>query len=226
MQRHVVAFGGGGFSAGGAPGLEDFLLGLTGRERPRVCFLGTASGDSAEYAVSFYEAFRERAQPAHLELFGVPRADPAGFLLSHDVVYVGGGNTANMLAVWRVHGIDVALREAWERGIVLAGLSAGSICWFEWGVTDSFGEELSALRCLGFLGGSNCPHYDSEVRRRPTFQRLVGAGELPAGVAADDGVALHFADGELAEALSVRDGATAYRVDQAGERPLEARVLG
>jgi dipeptidase E len=230
VQRHIVAFGGGGFSRGGDPRLDDLVLGLTGRERPRVCFLPTASGDSAEYVVAFYEAFRERAQPSHLELFGVPRADPAGFLLTQDVVYVGGGNTANMLAIWRVHGIDSALREAWERGVVLAGISAGSICWFEWGVTDSFGEELAPLRCLGFLRGSNCPHYDSEERRRPTFRQLVAAGELPAGVAADDGVALHFDGDELVEAVSARDGAGAFRVergaDGAVETPLPVRRLG
>jgi dipeptidase E len=229
MERHVVALGGGGFSVGGDPRLDDLVLGLTGRERPRVCFLPTASGDSAEYVVAFYEAFRERARPSHLELFAVPRSDPAGFLLSQDAVYVGGGNTANMLAIWRVHGIDAALREAWERGIVLAGISAGSICWFEWGVTDSFGEELAPLRCLGFLRGSNCPHYDSEERRRPTFQRLVAEGELPAGVAADDGVALHFAGDELVEAVSARAGAGAFRVepgaDGAVETPLPVRRL-
>jgi dipeptidase E len=228
-QQHIVALGGGGFSVRGDPRLDDFLLELTGRERPRICFLPTASGDSAEYVVAFYDAFRERAQPSHLELFGVPRPDPAGFLLSHDVVYVGGGNTANMLAIWRVHGIDAALREAWERGVVLAGISAGSICWFEWGVTDSFGEELAPLRCLGFLPGSNCPHYDSEVRRRPTFRRLVATEELPAGVAADDGVALHFAGSELVEAVSARAGAGAFRVEpgagEAVETPLPVRRL-
>jgi dipeptidase E len=229
VERHIVALGGGGFSVGGDPRVDDFVLGLTGRERPRVCFLPTASGDSSDYVVAFYEAFRERAQPSHLELFGVPRPDPRGFLLSHDVVYVGGGNTANMLAIWRVHGVDAVMREAWERGIVLAGISAGSICWFEWGVTDSFGEELAPLRCLGFLRGSNCPHYDSEASRRPTFQRLVGEGELPAGVAADDGVALHFAGGEFAEAVAAREGAGAFRVergaDGAVETPLPVRRL-
>jgi dipeptidase E len=229
VERHIVALGGGGFTAGGDPRMDDFVVGLAGRERPRVCFLGTASGDSADYAVAFYETYRERSQPSHLELFGVPRPDPAGFLLSHDVVYVGGGNTANMLAIWRVHGIDEALREAWERGIVLAGSSAGSICWFEWGVTDSFGDELAPLRCLGFLRGSNCPHYDSEERRRPTFRRLVAAGELPPGFAADDGVALHFTGDELVEAVSAKDGAGAYRVEPgpegAVETPLPVRRL-
>jgi dipeptidase E len=225
MERHIVALGGGGF-ADGDPALDDFVLGLAGRERPRVCFLPTASGDSADYVVNFYEAFRERAEPSHLELFGRPRRDIRDFLLAQDVVYVGGGNTANMLAIWRVHGVDRILRDAWERGIVLAGISAGSICWFEAGVTDSFGVELAALECLGFLPGSNCPHYDSEEQRRPTYRRLVESGELPPGLAADDRVGLHFVDTELAEAVSARDGAGAFRVERGEETPLPVRALG
>ena len=226
MDRHLVALGGGGFSDGATPLLDDFVLGLAGAKRPRICFLGTATGDSPEYAVKFYAAFRERAQPAHLELFGRPRRDIRDFLLSHDVVYVGGGNTANMLAIWRVHGVDAILREAWERGIVLAGISAGSICWFEGGVTDSFGDELAPLLCLGFLPGSNCPHYDSEPERRPTYRRLVDGGELPPGLAADDGVALHFVGTELAEAVGERPGAGAFRVERGAETPIPVRYLG
>ena len=226
MDRHIVALGGGGFSDGATPLLDDFVLGLAGSKRPRVCFLGTATGDSPEYAVKFYDAFRERAQPAHLELFGRPRRDIRDFLLAHDVVYVGGGNTANMLAIWRVHGVDAVLREAWERGIVLAGISAGSICWFEGGVTDSFGDELAPLECLGFLPGSNCPHYDSELQRRPVYRRLVDGGELPSGLAADDGVALHFVGSELAEAIGERPEAGAFRVEPRAETPIPVRYLG
>jgi peptidase E len=226
MDRHIVALGGGGFSDGATPLLDDFVLGLAGAKRPRICFLGTATGDSPEYAVKFYDAFRERAQPAHLELFGRPRRDIRDFLLSHDVVYVGGGNTANMLAIWRVHGVDAILCEAWERGIVLAGISAGSICWFEGGVTDSFGDELAPLRCLGFLSGSNCPHYDSEPQRRPVYRRLVDGGELPPGLAAADGVALHFVGTELAEAVGERPGAGAFRVERGAETPIPVRYLG
>ena len=230
MARHVVALGGGGFTTDDDPRLDDFVLGLTGRDRPRVCFLATAQGDSPSYVVDFYDAFRERAETAHLTLFGRPRRDIRDFLLAQEVVYVGGGNTANMLAIWRVHGVDQVLREAWERGIVLAGISAGSICWFEWGVTDSFGDELASLRCLGFLSGSNCPHYDSGPERRPTYRRLVESGELPAGLAADDGVGLHFAGTELAEAVTARPDAGAYRVERgengAVERPITVRRLG
>ena len=225
MARHVVALGGGGFTTDDDPRLDDFVLGLTGRDRPRVCFLATAQGDSPSYVVDFYDAFRERAETAHLTLFGRPRRDIRDFLLGQDAIYVGGGNTANMLAIWRVHGVDEVLREAWERGVVLAGMSAGSICWFEGGVTDSFGDQLEPLRCLGFLPGSNCPHYDSEPRRRPTFRRLVDAGELPPGLAADDGVGLHFVGTELAEAVSSRPAAGAFRVARGEETPLPVRRL-
>ena len=226
MDRHIVALGGGGFSDGQDPGIDGFVLGLAGPARPRICFLPTASADSAEYVVRFYEAFRERAEPSHLELFGRPRRDIRAFLLGQDVVYVGGGNTANMLAIWRVHGVDAVLREAWERGIVLAGISAGSICWFEAGVTDSFGDELAPLRCLGFLPGSKCPHYDSEPERRPTYRRLVDAGELPPGLAAEDGVGLHFVGTELAEAVAGRPDARAFRVEPGLEEALPVRRLG
>ena len=221
-----MALGGGGFSDQDEPRLDDFVLGLAGSDRPRICFLGTASGDSPTYVVKFYDAFRERARPSHLELFGRPRRDLRELLLGQEIIYVGGGNTANMLAIWRVHGVDRILREAWERGIVLAGISAGSICWFDAGVTDSFGDELVPLDCLGFLRGSNCPHYDSEPDRRPTYRGLVESGTLPPGFAAEDGVGLHFAGAELAEIVGGRAGARAFRVEPGGETPLPVRYLG
>ena len=126
---------------------------------------------------------------------------------------MGGGNTANMLAIWRVHGVDRILREAWRRGVVLAGLSAGGLCWFERGSTDSFGPGLAALDGLGFLPGAFCPHYDGEAMRRPRLHELVGAGTLGPTVACDDGAAVHFRDGVLLEAVAERAGATAYRVE-------------
>ena len=229
-ERHIVALGGGGFSDDDAL-LDDFVLGLSRAERPKVCFLPTATGDSLSYIVRFYDAFTKRAcEPSHLALFGAPRADEAReHLLTRDVVYVGGGNTANMLAVWRLHGVDGALREAWEAGVVLAGVSAGAICWFEASVTDSFGVQLAPLQDgLGLLPGSMCPHYDSEDNRRPVFRRLVADG-FPAGFAADDGVALHFSGTDLADVVTTRAGGRAFRVELAAggvtEVPLSARDL-
>jgi dipeptidase E len=235
-DRTIVAMGGGGFAdEGNETPLDEHVLGLArlgrGRPRPRVCFLPTASGDAVSSVARFYTAFARRAEASHLELFGRKVADLASFLLQQDVIYVGGGNTANMLAIWRVHGVDGILRDAWDEGVVLAGRSAGSICWFEGGTTDSFGALAALQDGLGFLPGSNSPHYDGEPERRPTYQRLVAAGELPAGYAADDGVALVFRGTELAEIVSERPGARGYRVERgpdggAVETALETRVLG
>ena len=226
-MRRIVALGGSG--AVGGP-LESFLLELTGKPRPRVTFLPTAVGDNPGSIVLFYERFTARdCDPRHVELFGVPEADIRGRLLESDLIWVSGGNTANMLAVWRVHGVDRALRDAWDAGILLSGWSAGGICWFEGGVTDSFGPELAALDDgLGFLSGTFCPHYDGEVERRPTYTRLVreGFGE---GIAADDAVGVCFEGTNLVEVVTERPEATAYRVERTaegiGEQPLEARVL-
>jgi dipeptidase E len=224
IERNIVALGGGGFSDDD-PLLDELILGLARSPRPKVCFLGTASGDSDSYITLFYEGFTRRdCLPSHLKLFGMPeRAAVRAHLLAQDIVYVGGGNTANMLAIWRLHGVDGALREAWESGTVLAGVSAGANCWFEACTTDSFGPIGPLPDGLGLLEGSFCPHYDAEPQRRPMFLRLVADG-FPAGYAAEDQVALHFRDMELAGAVTSREGARAFRVERTGgeavERPL------
>jgi peptidase E len=220
--------GGGGFSVDGRDSVVDaFVLGLTGKPRPRVLFLPTATGNVPTYVMNFHAAFAGRAEPSHLDLFVRTRDDLRTTILEQDVVYVGGGNTANLLAIWRLHGVDEILAEAWERGIILAGVSAGGICWFEAGVTDSFGPDLAPLDgALGLLRGSFCPHYDSEALRRPTYQRLVAGGGLPAGWAADDAAALHFVDGELAEVVVSSPDAAAYRVTRHGDEAREERIAG
>ena len=223
---HIVAMG------GGDAALNAFLIGLSEAARPRVCYVGTATGDSYGYALRFFEAFTALdCVPSWLPLFGVPQRPAAEVLAEQDVIYVGGGNTASMLAVWRCHGVDVGLRAAWERGAVLGGPSAGAICWFASGVTDSYSPELGPIDgLLGFLDGSFCPHYDSEERRAPTYRRLVASGRLPPGYAADDGVGLHFAGTELVEVVSAHEGAAAYRLDtqqgEAVEERLTPRSIG
>ena len=203
---------------------------MAGKPRPRVCFLPTAGGDADSYVATFYRAFSPRqCQPADLSLFRRTIDDLRAFLLAQDVIYIGGGNTANMLAIWRTHGVDRILRDAWEQGIVLAGISAGAICWFEASVTDSFGLGLAGMRDgLGLLTGSACPHYSSEERRRPVYRQLVGSG-FPPGYAIDDQVGLHFVDGALAEVVSSAEGRTAYEVKLEGmavrEHPLIPRSL-
>ena len=229
---HIVALGGGGFSSEG-PGssLDAFILSLARRANPRVCFLPTASGDSDTYVASFYRAFSpEKCRPTDLALFRRTVTDLRSFLLEQDVIYVGGGNTANMLVIWRRHGLDTILRECWESGTVLAGISAGAICWFEAAVTDSFGLQLAPLNDgLGFLPGGACPHYDSEALRRPVYQRLVSEG-FPGGYAADEGVGLHFNGSKFTEAVSSRPGASAYELrlenGRVSERTIAPRLLG
>jgi dipeptidase E len=220
----IVPMGGGKF----CPGAASFLAGLTGKERPRILYIGTASAEDPGVTLRMYDRFEGAGDMARLEFFPWPPDDLRSFVLDRDLIFVGGGNTANMLAIWRVHGVDELLGEAADAGIVLAGSSAGGICWFEHGVTDSFGPQLGPMECLGFLAGSFCPHWDDEEQRRPVYHRLLREG-LPAGYAADAGVGLHFVDGELREVVSCEDGSRAYRLGVEGgeivEEPLEARVL-
>jgi dipeptidase E len=228
--------GGGGFSMEpDNPLLDLFILSLARSRRPRVCLVPTASGDPEGYVARFYRAFSALdCRPTDLQLFPRTVNDLEAFVLAQDVIYVGGGSTANLLAVWRVHRLDRILRSAWEQGVVLCGLSAGMNCWFAESVTDSFSpSELAPLRDgLALLPGSACPHYDSaEQQRRPAFTRMVAAGELGDGYAADDGAALVFAGTSLEEVVTSRPHARAFRVARADdggatEHVLPARYLG
>jgi dipeptidase E len=214
-------------ACGGSGDFAAFLLELSGRPRPRLCYLPTASADDPGHIVGFYDwALQHDCEPFHVELFGAPH-QPAERVATADIVVVGGGNTANMLAIWRLHGVDTALRAAWERGAVLAGGSAGANCWFESCVTDSFGPQLAALADgLGILAGSFCPHSDTEELRRPIYRQLVADGSLQPGIACDDLAAVLYNGTELAEVVTLRTGAAACRVTAAGEEPLAARLLG
>ena len=230
------------------PLLDDFVLSLAGRrgdgDLPRVCFVPTASGDSVDYIERFHAAFAGRAETSTVQLFRLdelPGEDLRSVVLAQDVVYVSGGSTANLLALWRLHGLDRLLLEAAAAGVVLAGISAGMNCWFEASLTDSFGGLDPLADGLGALPGSACPHYDGEPGRRPAYLDAIGTGRLPDGYAADDGVALHFRDGELVEAVSSHPEGRAFRVHLAGdgldaldgteaptvaERPVDVRYLG
>jgi dipeptidase E len=231
-QQRILAIG--GLSLGPTSTdwpLHQYLLDLSGQERPRICLVATASGEDAASHAAFYATFARRAEATHLDLFDRRIDDIEAFLLDQDVIYVGGGNTANMLAIWRVHGVDKALRTAWERGVVLAGWSAGGMCWFEGGLTDSFGPDLAPLRDgLKFLAGSFCPHYDAESLRRPRYEQVVGSGALQDGFAADDGVGLLFEGRNFAEAVASLPGQHAYRVERrrgnsVEETQIRARLL-
>jgi len=230
-----MALGGGGFSMEhGNHLLDDYVLALTGATRPRVCFLPTASGDADHYVVRFYRRFSSICDASHVSLFrrdqggGGVESDLATHLLAQDLIYVGGGNVVSMLGVWRAHGLDDVLRRAWREGIVLCGPSAGSLCWFSEALSAFHGVP-QAVRGLGMLPYSNCVHYDAEPERRAEYRRFVGDG-MRAGFAADDGVGLHFRDTRLADIVSSRPEACAYRVEPLGgeiiEAPLPVRYLG
>lgn len=232
-RRHVVAIGGGSWVGEPRMGLEvsplvRYALDLTGAARPKVCFITTAVGDAPEYAAMAYHAFISAgAVPSQLALFQMPNVpDIKAHLLDQDLVYVTGGNTANMLALWRLHGVDTALRAAWAAGVVMAGQSAGSLCWHTGGTTDSFGPDLVGLPDgLGILPYSHCPHYNGEEQRRPLYHRLVGEGALDPGYAVDEGAALHYEGTEPARVVAFRDGATAYRVDPDGDGKAREEAL-
>jgi peptidase E len=223
----IIAMGGGGFLM--EPDnllLDHYVLSAAAVPQPRVCFVGTASGDAQSFLDRFYTAFGTlECRPTHLSLFKPPTADLRSYVFEQDVIYVGGGNTRALLVLWREWGLDAILRAAWLSGIVMAGISAGSICWFEQGLSDSvIPNALAPLNCLGFLAGSNCPHYDGEADRRPVYQRCVREGTLKAGYAADDGAALHFIGADLKAVVSSRQSARAYSVRLNGAEIEEAAL--
>ncbi|MCF2540484.1 peptidase E [Streptomyces sp. FB2] len=223
-----LALLGGGFSTDDDGVLDDWLLGLVDAARPRVCFVPTASGDAPGYIERFLAAFDDR--PVEAEVLPLFRRTLDGkalrtFLLSQDVVYVGGGNTANLLAVWRAHGVDRLLREAYDRGVLLCGISAGANCWAEGSHTDSFGPLTHLADGLGLLPGSVCPHYDGEPGRRPSYRAAVAGGALPPGWAVEDGVGALFTEGRLTEAVTRAAGAGLYRVEPDGEGGATERAV-
>ena len=231
-QGQIVAFGGGGFAMEpDNPLLDDYILSLTGKERPRVCLIPSAAGDSMAWLDRFYDVFTEdRCEPTHLALFSRSVSDLYEFLSGQDVIYASGGNTVNLLAIWRAQGLAEVLPRVLAQGTIACGVSAGALCWFERGITDSYGPGLNPLENgLGFLSGSFCPHYDSDPRRPfsyPEYVRKTGV----AGTAVDDGVALHYVDGQLRRIVSSRPAARAWRMTpEAGEvrvEPVQPEYLG
>jgi peptidase E len=195
-----------------------YALSLCESERPRICWLGTAQGDSLGGIRGFYGAMSgEPVEASHLQLFGRPNVDPERHLLRQDAIWVAGGSVANLLALWRAHGLDAILREAWERGVVLGGVSAGSICWHLGGTTDSFGELRAVTDGLGLLPFSTCVHYDSEPGRRPLYHRLIADQAVPAGYATDDGVAIHYRGTAVHAVLADTAARYAYRVSRSDD---------
>lgn len=216
--KQIIALGGGNF--GSSPrnlALDRYVLAQSNSKRPSVAFVPTASGDNDNYVRRFYDAYwKLDCKPRHFSFFRPQTKDLESFFLDRDVIFIGGGNTRNMLTIWRDWGFDKVLKKAYDKGIILAGVSAGSICWFEEGVTDSMtptgSKQLFPLACLGILPGSNCPHYDGEKNRRPEYHRLLHAGKIKNGLAADDGVGLHYKDDKLHAIVSTSKNAKAYNL--------------
>jgi dipeptidase E len=228
----IVAFGGGGFSMeSGNPLLDDYVLEATGVDRPRICFIPTASGDADHYVVRFYRRFSAVADCSHVSLFrrdtggGAVEGNLEAHLLQQDLIYVGGGSVLSLLGAWRAHGVDTMLKRAWRRGVLLCGLSAGSLCWFSEAVTAFHGPP-EPVRGLGLLPHSNCVHYDGEAHRGEVYRELVADGRMREGYAAEDGAALHFEGRELLRVVSSREKARAFRISADGEHPLAVRYLG
>jgi dipeptidase E len=226
----IIAIGGAAFSAEPRNlSIDRYILDQTKKDRPNVLFIPTATGDADPYIAKFYAAYASLdAKPLHLSFFQ-RTVDLRHVILAQDAIYVGGGNTKSMLAVWADWGLPDLLKQAWASGTVLAGVSAGAICWFDQGVTDSWADSLQPLNCLGLLAGSCCPHYDSEAERRPSYHALLAKGSLKAGIAIEDGVAVHYRNGELERVVTSRERAKAYHVSAASgvvrEDPIAATVL-
>ena len=224
-NRQIIAMGGGGFTM--EPGnvlLDEFVLSHSPRENPSICFLPTASGDNGEYISGFYEYFSTKpCRPSHLALSDPHTDDFESYLLEQDIIYVSGGHTSRMLAIWKRCGIDIILKKAWERGILLAGVSAGAACWFEQALTDSVPGTLSPEKCLGILKGSFCAHFDNPGRR-PTFHRLIRTRELQNGIGVDNYVGLLIVDQQIKKAVSSRPYFTAAVVRKEGERTEEKQL--
>ncbi|HLJ03575.1 MAG TPA: peptidase E [Solirubrobacteraceae bacterium] len=223
MEETLLALGGAGFADPDARALDEFALGLTGAPRPRVCLLPTACGDATAYIAAFYRSFGQHAHCSHLSLFQREPGDMRALLLEQDVLYVGGGSTANLLALWRLHGVDAIVREAYAQGILLVGVSAGACALFEAGVSASFGKLAPLNDGLGLVAGGFAPHYGE---RREILLGMV-AGGLPRGFGAGEEAGLLFRGGELSEAVATRAGGRAARLDAGPvEIELGARVLG
>src|SRR3954471_106459 len=228
----IVAFGGGGFSMeSGNPLLDDYVLEATGVERPKVCFIPTASGDADHYVVRFSRRFASVADTSHVSLFrrdkgaGAVEGDLESHLLDQDLIYVRRRSALVLLGTWRAHGLAGIIKRAWRRGVLLCGLSAGSLCWFSEAVTAFHGPP-EPVRGLGLLPHSNCVHYDGEAARAEVFKDMIASGQMREGYAAEDGAALHFEGRELLRVVSSRPNPRAYRVSTDGEHQLSVDSLG
>lgn len=216
-MRQIIASGGHGYEDPECVRLNQYVVEQASKTKPKVCLLAQAGGEHPDWIAKFHKAFGELGcETSELSLFFPHTHDIEGFLMSQDIIFVSGGNTKSLLALWRAWGVEQILREVWEQGVILAGSSAGANCWFQSFITDSIPGQFSILHGLALLPGSFCPHYDSEAARQPAFRKAISSGDIPAGYAADDQVALHFVDVQMLRAVTTIEGNQAWQVDGSG----------
>ncbi len=213
MKKHIIAIGGGGFGRCISSYLiEQYILNLSGKTSPKICFLPTATGDNDSYIVRFYSLFNSlNCKPSHLEFFK-RTTNIKNHIMAQDVVFVGGGNTKSMLAIWKDWGMVDLLKDAYNEGVVMSGVSAGAICWFTSGITDSWENELRILPCLDFISGTCCPHYDEEPSRIPYVKKILLEEKVTNCISIEGGSAMHFIDGKPYKNISFKDNKNTYNV--------------
>jgi len=226
LKQIIITMGGGWIVKGNSNGkIEQYILAQAEKERPKICFLPQASNESREYITKFFEVFTQLgAEPSWISLFGRVEDTWKQHLLSQDIIYVGGGNTKSMLGLWRAWGVDKVLREAYDKGIILSGISAGALCWFEEGLTDSVWP-LDKMEMLGFLEGSMCPHFDVEAERQPAYRQKIKSGEMKPGIALEDRTAAHYVNGKLHQVVAEVEGKRIFKIDVQEEKVLEPILL-
>ncbi len=210
----IIAIGGGGFGRNpNSTIIEQYILDQSSQLKPKICFIPTASAEDKSYIVNFYKAFSKlNCETTHLNFFE-RTPNLRSIINKQDIIYVGGGNTKSMLAVWKEWKLDILLKKFYNKGKILCGVSAGSICWFEKGITDSWASNLNVLDCLGFIKGNNCPHYDGEKNRRPSVHKFIENSKIDNCYASDDGAAIHFKNGELYKSISFYKNANSYFIN-------------
>ena len=213
MKKHIVAIGGGGFGRNNSSYLiENYILNISSKDCPNICFLPTATGDLDSYIVRFYSIFsRLNCIPSHIEFFK-RTTDIQNHIMKQDIIFVGGGNTKSMLAIWNAWGMSELLNKAYNQGVIMSGVSAGAICWFTSGITDSWDNELRILPCLNFISGTCCPHYDEEPSRIPYVKKILLEEKVTNCIAIEGGSAMHFIDGKPFKNVSFNNNKNTYNV--------------
>ncbi len=222
MKKQIIAIGGGGFGRTPGEGLiEKYILDQSEKDVPNICFIPTATGDNEAYKVNYYSTFSKLdCSPSHLDFFK-RTPDLKELILKQDVIFVGGGNTKSMLAVWKDWGLDLLLKEAYEKGVIMSGVSAGAICWFDQGITDSWAEDLKVMDCLGFIEGACCPHYDEEPQRKPSLNKFITEKVLKSCHAVDGGCALHIEDEKEFKSVVFSENKNSFLVEMKDNKVAE-----